>query len=473
MFPAATAASMAILVAAASATAADAEAGWTSLWNGRNLDGWDSFLSAPPGSDAPLGLNNDPRGVFTVVETDGAPAIRVSGEIYGAITTREEFGNFHLRLEIKWGEKRWPPRAEVGRDTGILYCCTGKPNPGTGWMTSVENNIMERGIGQWWSVNGAVIDVEGEHVTPEMEARVPYKKESSGEKIIVWKKGAPRLAATPAHGITPPFDDEKPRGEWNTVETIFWAGQCLHLLNGRVNMVLTNPRASEAGKVVPLRTGRIQLQSEGAECFYRKVEVRPLGEIPAEYLGLIPAAAAGEEGFQPLLGKDAKDGWKQCGAGDFEVKEGVATGRGGMGLWWHSRASFSNFILRGEFLQEQEGADSGVFFRFPDPGADPWAAVRQGHEMEIGDPAAENPTWRTGSIYPFHAPVKAASRPAGQWNAYEIVCDGHDYSVRLNGELVNTWSDPKKRSASGHIGLQNYDDGKTVRHRNLRVKVLP
>src|SRR2546425_406508 len=162
---------------------------------------------------------------------------------------------------------------------------------------------MEKGVGQWWSVAGAVIDVEGERVTPEMEPSIPYKKESSGETLIAYKKGAPTIAASSSDGITPSVDDEKPRGEWNTVEVIFWAGNCLHLLNGKVNMVLTSPRYLEARKVIPLRSGKIQLQSEGAECYYRKVEIRPIGEIPAEYLDLIPKARDDEASFKPILGK--------------------------------------------------------------------------------------------------------------------------------------------------------------------------
>ncbi len=460
------------------AGADEASTGWKPLFDGKSLSGWDVYLAPPPGEKTPLGLNNDPRGVFRVVDVDGAPAIRVSGEVYGAVTTHEEFTDFHLRLEVKWGEKRWPPRADVGRDTGILYSCSGPHGAGSeAWMRSVECNIMEKGIGQWWSVAGAVIDVEGERVTQEMEPLVPYKKESPGESIIVYRRGAPRIAATPGDGITPAYDAEKPRGEWNTVEVVFWAGSALHFLNGKVNMVLTNPRHVDGGKVTPLLSGRIQLQSEGAECYYRKVEVRPIHGIPRDFLELVPSFQDGEAGFEPLLGKGdargAAEGWAQCGPGHFTVKDGVATGHGGMGLWWHKKRRFANFILRGEFLQEEEQADSGVFVRFPDPGNDPWSAVRKGHEVEIGDAGAANPAWRTESIYPFHAAEVSNTRPPGQWNEYEIVCIGHRYSVRMNGRLVTTWTDPQGRSLSGHIGLQNYDDGKTVRHRSLRVKELP
>lgn len=467
--------SVAILSVVGRAQATDAPAHtWKQLFNGRDLTGWDTYLAPPPGSNTPIGLNNDPRNVFTIVPTDGAPAIRISGEIYGAITTREEFGNFHIRVEFKWGDKRWPPRATVGRDSGILYCCVGPHGAGSqAWMRSVECNIMEKGIGQWWSVAGSIIDVEGEPVTPEMEPLIPYKKESRGERIIVYQKGAPQITVDPSYGITPSFDDEKPFGQWNTVEVIFWAGHCLHFLNGKLNMVLTNPRYIEAGQVVPLRSGKIQLQSEAAELFYRKIEIRPIHEVPAEYLDSIPSIEPGETGFQPLFGKHAADGWAQCGPGQFTLENGIATARGGMGLWWHTNRTFANFVLRGEFLQEQPIADSGVFVRFPHPGNDPWVAVRTGHEMEIGDPNPETPAWRTGSIYPFQASATANTKPPGQWNQFELLCLDHNYAVRMNGRLVTTWTDREKRSAAGYIGLQNYNDGKVVRFRNLRVKELP
>ena len=116
----------------------------------------------------------------------------------------------------------------------------------------------------------------------------------------------------------------------------------------------------------------------------------------------------GDMPFIPLFSNENLKQWRQCGPGRFVMTNGIATGQGGMGLWWFAGRQFTNFVLRGEFVQEQEIADSGVFLRFPDPGKDPWVAVHKGHEMEIGDPAPKDPTWRTGSIYPFQASVKAA-----------------------------------------------------------------
>src|SRR5882724_7512399 len=90
-----------LMAGSAVPNAAESDPEWKSLFNGKDLSDWETYLAPPTGSKTPLGLNNDPRGVFTVAETDGAPAIHVSGEIYGAITTKAEFDNVHIRVEFK------------------------------------------------------------------------------------------------------------------------------------------------------------------------------------------------------------------------------------------------------------------------------------------------------------------------------------------------------------------------------------
>ena len=463
------------------AGAAPATPQWKSLFNGKDLSGWDTWLGPKSSGyqdpkkakEAAIGLNSDPLGVFTIVQKDGAPAIRISGEVFGAITTHEEFGNAHIRVEYKWGEKKWPPREQPKhyRDSGILYWCVGEHGAGSyAWMRSVECNIMEKGVGQWWSVAGSYIDIEGRKVVLEKEPSVPYRGEGPGGQCIVYIPGGPQF--TTGEGITSSLDPEKP-GDWNVCEVISWGNAGIHLLNGKVVLALVNPRYKEGGREIPLIQGKIQIQSEGAEVFYRKIEVRPIDEIPAELLSHIPPSAPGEKDFVPLFGKSAQDGWVQCGPGHFRVENNMATAHGGMGLWWHTNRTYTNFVLRGEFVQEQAAADSGIFLRFPNPGSDPWVAVKRGYEIEIGDEKADKPTWWTGSIYPFHAPAVVNVKQPGQWNDFEIVCAGHNYSVRLNGKVVNTWTDKNQRTTSGYIGLQNYNDDKTVRFRNLRIKELP
>jgi len=74
------------------------------LFNGKDLTGWDVYVTSAADSLPPLGLNNDPNQVFSVVEKDEMAALRVSGEGYGGISTLKEFENYHLTLEFKWGQ---------------------------------------------------------------------------------------------------------------------------------------------------------------------------------------------------------------------------------------------------------------------------------------------------------------------------------------------------------------------------------
>jgi len=449
---------------------------WTPLFNGRDFEGLDRYLAGLPGESRPLGLNHDPRGVFSVQRVDGEGAIHVTGEIYGAITTRASFSNVHIRLQYKWGERKWAPRAEPRhyRDAGLLYWASGPNGAGSGaWQRSVECNIMEKGVGQWWSVDGVYCDVEGRSVVLETLPIIPYRGESPGESCVVYSPGASRYTVQPHEGITSPIDPELPHGQWNTVEVIAWGNTCIHLLNGKVVLVISNPRVRADGGERRLMHGRIQLQSEAAELWYRRLEARPIEAIPDYLHGIVPSEPGSEEGFIPLLEGPAASQWAQAGPGHFTVHDGVATGHGGMGLWWHTGRTFSNFILRGEWRQAGPRSDSGVFFRFPNPGHDPWIAVRQGHEMEIGEARPARASEGTGSFYPFHGPATLAPlKPVGEWNGYELMCIGPNYTLRINGRLVHTWTDTQSRPLSGHVGLQNYDYPDAVQHRRLRIKPI-
>ncbi len=273
------------------ASAADPSPEWTSLFNGRDLSGWDTWLGIPnaavTGLDLPrdadgkyttaVGLDADPRHVFTVVSVDGAPAIRISGEIFGALTSRGEWSDFHLQAQFKWGEKKWPPKENAARDSGILYYAVGEQGQADNksWMRSLECQVQEHDTGDFWAVGGTRADVAGE---------------ASGEgkdRRVVYTPGAPvtTIGDTPRRAIKS-LDAENPTGAWNTVEVLCLRGTCRHVVNGKVNLVLASPRQpGPDGTAVPLTGGRLQIQSEGAEVFYRNIAVRPITELPAAYAG--------------------------------------------------------------------------------------------------------------------------------------------------------------------------------------------
>src|SRR2546425_8294422 len=102
--------SAAVLLSPLSAADVKSGGGAVRLFNGVNLDGLDTYLRSK-------GLNNDPEKVFQVHDA----MIHISGAEYGYIITKEEYGNYYLRAEFKWGEATHPPRAGQARDSGILF----------------------------------------------------------------------------------------------------------------------------------------------------------------------------------------------------------------------------------------------------------------------------------------------------------------------------------------------------------------
>jgi hypothetical protein len=161
-------------------------------------------------------------------------------------------------------------------------------------------------------------------------------------------------------------------------------------------------------------------------------------------------------------------GWRMAGPGEFIVEGNTFYAQGGMGLWWYGEKSFKDFELELEWKAQDATDNSGVFVRFPNPGTDPWVAVNEGYEIQICD--AAGPKHNTGSIYSFKESSHIPTKPAGEWNHYSIQVVGQNYTIRINGELVNEFVGD--RTLEGYIGVQNHDDDSPVRYRNIRVTEL-
>jgi hypothetical protein len=231
----------------------------------------------------PVGLNTDPLKVYSVVTMDGEPAIKITGQIFGALTSKEEFENYHLRLEVKWGEKKWPPRENAVRDSGLLYHCVGPHGAGSGaWMRSFESQIQENDFGDFYSVAGVIVDVTADVKTTTVKDKKTDKEKTV--RTLTYKPGGEKVTGVTSRIIRNPLS-EKPHGQWNVVELYAVGQTAVHVNNGKANMVLTGLRHKTAdGKEVPLTKGKIQLQSEAAEVYYRRIEVKKLDQIPGELL---------------------------------------------------------------------------------------------------------------------------------------------------------------------------------------------
>jgi hypothetical protein len=227
-------------------------------FNGKDLTGF--YVYTKPHGYA------DPKGVFTV--KDGM--IRVSGEEFGGFATGGNFRDYHLVVEWKWGEQTFAPRVEKSRDSGILLHCVGPDGAAGGqWMESVECQLIEGGSGDFILVPG--------RGKPAMDCTVRTGEDKqlyfdpAGETVTRnggrynWWGRDP--AWKDVKGFRGARDVEKPVGEWNRMEVICDGDTITNILNGFV---------VNRGTKSSLTEGKIQFQSEGAELFFRRIEVRPL-----------------------------------------------------------------------------------------------------------------------------------------------------------------------------------------------------
>ncbi len=250
------------------------------LFNGENFKGWNTYIG-PLLDDAgkklstiPLGLNIDPNHVFTIVNQDGKMVIRISGENWGCLYTQKEYENFHLRLMFKWGKLIWGQKKGKKKDSGVLYFSVGENGADYGaWMRSQEFQVEEGNCGDYWGVAGGMEDIPG-------------IKKSDSEYVYNPDGEMKTFSATSIIGrhCIKQGDAEKSTGEWNTLDLYCLGDTSVQMINGKVMMVLYHSRQNENGKILPLTKGKIQLQSEGAEIFYKNIFIEPFKAIPTEYL---------------------------------------------------------------------------------------------------------------------------------------------------------------------------------------------
>ena len=268
-----------------------AEPAWRPLFNGKDLSGWETFMAKPdpawevPGlkRDAatgkylePVGKNRDPLKVFNVEPVDGQPAIHITGQGFGVMSTAESFGNFHLRLQFKWGERKWGYKLNAPRDSGLLYFVHGEPGfDHETWPRSTEFQIQEHDTGDLYAL-GSQITVNARTETGP-NGRPLYHYDPAGAPVLF------RQVAPIGNRCVRLEDAEKPNGEWNTLELICLNGDSIHVVNGKVVMRLHHAERLDWPAPGPITAGQICLQTEGAEVYYRHVELRPITAVPAEY----------------------------------------------------------------------------------------------------------------------------------------------------------------------------------------------
>jgi len=254
---------------------------WKQLFNGKDLNGWNTYIgpdlddNGKPVTGTPIGLNNDPRYVFTVVKENGENIIRISGENWGAISTKDEYENYHLQLQFKWGVLSWGQKKGKKKDSGLLYHSVGKYGADYGaWMRAQEFQVEEGNTGDYWGCAGGMADIPA---TKQSETNYIYSPQGT---LMAFSQESKQGR----HCIKQGDSAESPTGEWNTLDLYCHGDTSVHVVNGKVVMVLYHNQQMDNGQVLPLTKGKIQIQSEGAEVYYRQIKIQSIDGLPAELL---------------------------------------------------------------------------------------------------------------------------------------------------------------------------------------------
>ncbi|MEY2465592.1 MAG: hypothetical protein QOD03_113, partial [Verrucomicrobiota bacterium] len=195
--------------------------GWEPLFDGKSLKGWHVFLKDRNA------VVSDTNHLVQVHEGEiqfykDAEAGR--SQPSGCVMTDKEFSNYHLRLEYKWGEKKFSSRPNARRNSGLLYHCGADKV----WPDSVQCQIQEEDTGDLFALSTRVTS----SVDPATTNAIPVFLEGG----VLLDQGA---FGTNVRFIRNPMNEH---AGWNTVEIIVRGDSATHIVNGKVNNRCSNIR---------------------------------------------------------------------------------------------------------------------------------------------------------------------------------------------------------------------------------------
>ncbi|MBL8991528.1 MAG: DUF1080 domain-containing protein, partial [Phycisphaerae bacterium] len=417
------------------------DAGFTPLFNGRDLGGWVNINCAP--------------GTWGVdAGRPGGAVITCTGKPTGLLRTERMYENYVLELEWR--------HLEAQGNAGLFIWSDALTARGQPFTRAVEVQVMVGSEGDWYTSDGDIFPIHGAVMTPETGR-------GKGSRAF------PTLRRT------------NPAPMWNHYRV-----ECI---DGRVTLAV-NGKVVSAGRDASPRRGYICLESEGTAVEFRNIRIK---ELPAAQPALAAKDVAAEaQGFEPLYSGVDFSGWKHGPehAGHWVSKDWTIAFDGkGPDLW--TERSFKDFELvcdwrwtaapkeqqrpvilpTGEVKRDGNGKE--VTVAVPDAG-DSGIYLRGSSKSQVNMWC-----WPVGSgeVYGYRTdpnmpaavkaavtPKKAADTPIGQWNRFVITMKGDRLTVVLNGETVIENAHLPGVAAEGPIALQSHGD--PIEFANIFVREL-
>jgi len=414
--------------------AAEIPAGFTPLYNGKDLSGWrggDTFdhrklLSMPEGErQAQIA-----KWTETMKQHWKAEGDELVNDGEGAYaTTEKDYGDFELLVDYKT-----VPKADSG--------------------------IYLRGVPQ----------VQIWDSTEKEKASIGADKGSGG----LWNNspGAP--------GKDPLVLADKPFGEWNSFRILMVGARVSVWLNGKLvvdHALMEN--YYDRKTPVPAK-GPIQLQTHGGEIRWRSIFIREIGPDEANKILRSHEGA----GFNSIFNGSDFAGWAGP-VNEYEIVEGALRCQPKKGGTIYTKEEYTDFVARLEF-KLPPGGNNGLAIRYPGQGD---AAYGGMCELQVLDDNYEkatgseiDPRQAHGSAYGMVAAARGYQHPIGAWNFEEVTVKGSKIKVELNGTVIldcdlstvkNFMHDtphPGKDRTKGNFGFAGHND--PAAFRNISIKPL-
>ena len=254
----------------------------------------------------------DPERVFRLEEG----VLRCGDEDMGYVATREAYRDYHLSLEYRWGRRN--PNDKYVRNSGVLLHGVGPDGSQSGvWMTSIECQLAQGGEGDLIVIAGKQADGKSYPATISCETKTAEDGKtrwSAGGKPVVytgkqfwWSKHQPYFEELiDTRGAN---DVASPLGEWTKVEC---------LCNGaKITIKINGVTVNECFDVQP-RAGKILLQTEGHEVYFRNLEKGVGDSDPLFVIRDLPALEAARASLPALKAARAGRRLVAVGGGVFE-----------------------------------------------------------------------------------------------------------------------------------------------------------
>lgn len=231
-------------------------------FNGKDLSGFTPWLRTID--------RNEAENNYSV--EDGT--IHISGEGMGYLATVDSYQNYHLSVDYKWGQRT--DGSKYVRNSGILLHAVGPEGNARGiWMASIEVQLAQGCEGDLIVIRGKdeqgnviPVTITSDTVTAT-DGRTRWKqggkKTHYAGKQFWWSKhevGFKELLDTRGKD-----DLASPLGEWTNVECICEGDRITVKINGQT--------VNQCYDVFP-SAGRILLENEKNEIYFRNLEIRPL-----------------------------------------------------------------------------------------------------------------------------------------------------------------------------------------------------